>query len=287
VKILTVPNWSFGRDNGLLRLCRDYLETQAVEIHYVEGDVDHNRTVTGFSGEANAVGEALIGLADLILPSVDLNRHIGCHPRIGALDVCPFVPYDSLDGPALNAWIDGFAPQFSERFSLPIFLYERSEKGRHSGALPALRKAGFGGLLASELDTDFGPRRAHPEWGATVMGWRDFLVAVNLNLKEERAVVASNLAARIRSRRRDGDLQFKGVRALGFMLPSRGQSQLSLNLTQPNETYVDQVMQWGFDAARVLGIEVADTELIGVIRVRDMEHAMLLEPKREQIVEMR
>ena len=71
------------------------------------------------------------------------------------------------------------------------------------------------------------------------------------------------------------------------MLPSRGQSQLSLNLTHPNETYVDQVMQWAYDAARVLGVEVADTELIGVIRVRDMEHATLIEPKREQIVEMR
>lgn len=287
MKILTVPNWSFGRDKGLLRACRDYLEEQPVEIHYVEGDVDHNRTVTGFSGEADAVGAALTGLGELILPAIDLNRHIGCHPRIGALDVCPFVPYHSDDAAALNDWIDGFAAGFADKFGLPIFLYEKSEKGRHSGALPALRKAGFGGLLVADLASDFGPTKAHSNWGATVMGCRDFLVACNVNLKEERAVVASNLAARIRSRRRDGDAQFAGVRALGFMLPSRGQSQLSLNLTRPNETYVDQVMQWGYDQARILGVEVADTELIGVIRVRDMEHAMLIDPKREQIVEMR
>lgn len=287
MKILTVPNWSFGRDKGLLRTCRDCLADFPVEVHYVEGDLDHNRTVTAFSGEADEVGRALTALASLILPSIDLNRHVGCHPRIGALDVCPFVPYDSQEGPDLNQWIDGFAAEFSAAYGLPIFLYEKSEKGVHTGALPALRKAGFGGLLSSELDSDYGPRRAHPEWGATVMGWRDFLVALNLNLREERAVVASNLAARIRSRRRDGDAQFRGVRALGFMLPSRSQSQLSLNMTHPNETYVDQVLQWGFDQARVLGVEVADTELIGVIRVRDMEHATLIEPRREQILEMR
>lgn len=287
MRILTVPNWSFGRDNGLIRACRDLLEARSVEIHFLEGDLDHNRSVTAFSGEADVVRECLLELGDAILPSIDLNRHVGCHPRIGALDVCPFIPYDAGDSEELNHWVDEFAAEFSERFALPVFLYEKSEKGRHSRQLPSLRKGGFGGLIADEIDPDFGPRRAHERWGAAVMGQRSFLIAMNLNLKEERGVIASNLASRIRSRRRDDDAMFRGVRALGFMLPSRGISQLSMNLTKPNETYVDQILQWGFDAAARLGVTVEGTELIGVIRVRDMEHATLIEPRKEQIVEMR
>lgn len=286
MKILTVPNWSFGRDVGLLRSVRDLMDLRDVEVHFADSDLDHNRTVTAFSGEPEPVKQTLLDLADLILPSIDLNRHVGCHPRIGGLDVCPFIPYEEPDPVWMNTWIDGVAAEMAEKHEIPVFLYEKSEKGRHAGRLPALRKGGFGSLLSKDLEPDFGPNKAHKHLGAAVMGWRSFLVALNLNLHETQAVAAANLAARVRVRRKD-DPMLKGVRALGFPLPSQGLSQLSFNLTHPNETFIDPILTWATESAQRLGVEPAGTELIGVIRVKDMEHATLIEPRREQIVEMR
>ncbi|MFW5697985.1 MAG: glutamate formiminotransferase, partial [Fimbriimonadaceae bacterium] len=235
MRVLTVPNWSFGRDKSLLREFRDELEGRPVVIHYVESDVDHNRTVSAFSGEQDVVADALFALAEMAFPSIDLNRHLGVHPRIGALDVCPFVPLkvlsDEEEAAEFVAWIERFAESLADRHGLPVYLYERSEKGRHSSELPELRKGGFGSLLAHELNPDFGPREAHPRLGATVSGWRDFLVAMNVNLREDRADMAKTLARKIRIMRNDGDERFLGVRALGLMLATRGESQVSMNLT--------------------------------------------------------
>jgi glutamate formiminotransferase len=287
MKVLAVPNWSFGRDNGLLRQMRDEMELHDVEIHFAKSDLDHNRTVTAFSGEQDAVESCLFSLATLALPAIDLNRHLGCHPRIGGLDVCPFIPYEEPDAVEMNSWVDGVAARLAEEHEIPIFLYEKSEKGKHTEALPKLRAGGFGGLLAHDLDPDFGPKQAHSRLGATVMGWRDFLVALNLNLQEEHAIVSKNLAAKVRLRRRDGDKMFTGVRALGFQLPSQGISQVSMNLTKPNVTFVDPIIQWLSHAAKVVGVEDLGPELIGVIRARDMEHATVIQPDKAQIVEMR
>ncbi len=287
MKVLTVPNWSFGRDNGLIRRMVDLLEERPVEIHYLKGDVDHNRTVSAFSGEREAVADALLELCEMVLPSIDLNRHSGCHPRIGGLDVCPFIPFEQPDKDEFNQWVDSVAERVASEFELPIFLYEHSEKGRHASQLPALRKGGFGSLLAAELDPDFGPRQAHPMLGATVMGWRDFLIAMNLNLKEERPYAAETLARKVRGLRRDGDPRFVGVRALGFALPSRGMSQLSMNFTKPNQTYVDEILTWAFEAADRAGVVPDEPELIGVIRPRDLEHGMLISYEPNQVVDMR
>lgn len=288
MKVLTVPNWSFGRDKTLLRAFRDELESRPVEIHFLAGDVDHNRTVSAFSGEQEDVRAALLSLCELAMPAIDLNRHVGCHPRIGALDVCPFIPWTRPEDEAgFQDWIEGTAAEVADRFAVPVFLYERSERGRHSRRLPDLRKLGFGGMMDRDLDPDFGPTRIHPLNGATVMGWRDFLIALNINIVEDSPVFAQNLAAKIRTRRRDGDPLFDGVRALGFYLSSRRRSQLSMNLTKPDLTFVDQVLQWGFDAVKRLGTRDDGAELIGVIRAKDMEHATLVLVKPEQVVEIR
>lgn len=286
-KILTVPNWSFGRDTGLLRTFRDELESMEVDIHFLKGDVDHNRTVSAFSGSPSVVREALMRLSRIALPGIDLNRHMGCHPRIGALDVCPFIPWTEPDPEFMNSWVDSISQEFADEFEIPVFLYEKSEKGRHSKELPALRKAGFGGLLDQELSPDFGPTRTHKYNGVTVMGWRSFLIALNVNLMEDSPTVAQNLAQKIRIRRQDGDLLFKGVRSLGFALTSRRRSQVSMNLTKPDETYCDQIIEWVFNSARRAGAMPEEPELIGVIRVKDMEHATHIRPMKSQILEMR
>lgn len=288
MKVLLIPNWSFGRDKRLLAETKDALAAFAVEIHYCESDVDHNRTVTAFSGEFEVAASALDTLCELILPSIDLNRHVGVHPRIGALDVCPFIPLEApktkLRAQRFRDAIESVAAHLADKFEIPVFLFEKSERGRHEADLPALRKGGFGGLLERELDPDFGPHKAHPHLGATVMGWRDFLLAINSNLNTPDPVPAQRIAERIRQLRSDGDPRMLGVRALGFALASREMSQVSMNLTLPDLTPIDPVLEYIEIAADTMGVQIAYSELVGVIRSTDLEHTTRIHPRPEQVV---
>ncbi|HZH98712.1 MAG TPA: hypothetical protein VEX38_07050 [Fimbriimonadaceae bacterium] len=287
MRVLTVPNWSFGRDRDLLRVFENELAARDLRVHYLEGDIDHNRTVTAFSGELDHVFEALAAMSAEAFARIDLNRHLGVHPRIGALDVCPFVvlPEWSVDMAALLKRIEEFAGELAIQNDIPVFLYEKSERGRHEADLPALRKGGFGGLLGRELNPDFGPKHAHPRLGVTIMGARDFLIAMNVNLRTDQALVAKEIARRIRTLRLDGDERFLGVRALGFPLNSRGLSQVSLNLTLPDLTSPDAIVDWITREAARADIGVHGTELIGVIRQRDLKGATRLPVRPEQVVD--
>lgn len=283
MRLLTVPNWSFGRDRDLLRLFEDLL-TGWVTIHDLNSDVDHNRTVTAFSGEADVVFERLERLAEAAFERLDLNRHIGVHPRVGALDVCPFVRVSEEPYP-LATKIELFAQRLASRFDLPVFLYERSEKGRHAADLPTLRAGGFGGLLLrGDLGADFGPARAHPRLGATIMGERPFLLALNVNFHGDEVALAKRIAKDIRDMRQSGDDRFTGVRSLGFFLTSRSQVQVSINITQPDEVRVDPLIEWVMEQGRRHGLTFAGTELIGVIRESDVPFATRLKIRDSQVV---
>ena len=283
MRLLTVPNWSFGRDRDLLHLFEDLLSGWGLTIHFLESDVDHNRTVSAFSGDPEVVFERLERLAEAAFERIDLNRHVGVHPRIGALDVCPFLPLD-CGGYPLGLKIEAFGQRLAERFSLPVYLYEKSERGVHSKDLPHLRDGGFGGLLMKELSPDFGPPRAHKFLGATVMGERDFLIAMNVNFRSDRLDWVRSLAKKIREERAEGNPRFAGVRALGFPLASRHMIQLSMNLTCPDLTSPDSLIEYALEAARKGSVAHADNQLIGVIRDRDLPGATRLPIKKEQIV---
>lgn len=283
--LLAVPNWSFGRDNDLLRQFEERLRRPGLALHYLGSDLDHNRTVSAFSGLAADVGGALSDLCRLAFPRIDLNRHTGVHPRIGALDVCPFVdPTGSAEPDSLRDWVSSVASGLAEEFALPVFLYEKSEQGRHEADLPTLRRGGFGLLLERELKPDFGPARAHAQLGATVMGWRDFLIAMNVDIDEEDPGYAKETAKEIRRLRAGGDERFLGVRALGLPLPSREQSQVSLTVTLPDVTPLDPIVEWIRERASSSGVRTAGVELVGVVRDVDMEHATALAVKPEQVV---
>ncbi|HEY3782739.1 MAG TPA: hypothetical protein VGL56_16775 [Fimbriimonadaceae bacterium] len=287
MRILTVPNWSFGRERTLFRQFGDQFPGEGIALHYLEADIDHNRTVTAFSGEAELVFAKLEELCELAFGVIDLNRHIGVHPRIGALDVCPFVALPEWEVPfaELDQMVNNFGQNLALKYELPVFLYERSEKGRHEADLPSLRKGGFGGLIGKELRPDFGPKLAHPHLGVTILGVRDFLIAFNVNLQSEEPIIAKELAKRIRTLRLDGDERFLGVRALGFPLSSRQLIQVSLNLTLPDLTSVDPIVDWIQKAAAEADVKIAGTELIGVIRQRDVAGAKRLQVKPNQIVD--
>ncbi len=283
MRLLTVPNWSFGRDRDLLRLFEDLLTGWGLDIHFLASDVDHNRTVSAFSGDPEVVFERLERLAEAAFERIDLNRHMGVHPRIGALDVCPFIRLDPGNYP-LDLKIEAFGKRLAERFQLPVFLYEKSERGKHARELPQLRKGGFGGLLLRNIDPDFGPNRGHKFLGATVMGERDFLIAVNVNFKSDNLLFCQDLAKTMRTERNQGNPKFHGVRALGFPLASRQRVQLSMNLTQPDFTMPDAVIEYVLAAARRAALPHAENELIGVIRERDLAGATRLHVRPEQVI---
>jgi glutamate formiminotransferase len=171
------------------------------------------------------------------------------------------------------------AEQMATRFDLPVFLYEKSETGKHAADLPSLRKGQFEGLLKRPLDPDFGPARANPRLGATVLGVRDWLIAMNVNLPAGALTEARAIAGEMRVRRDSGDERFKGVRALGLPLERRALTQVSMNLTEPDAVSPDAIIDW--IAARE---EVVETELIGVIRESDTPRATKLRIQPRQIV---
>jgi len=251
--VLAVPNWS-GIDLPWPGL-------GGVSVHYRQGDPDHERTVTAYSGSADAVTEATLTLAAAWLPLIDLRTQHGVHPRIGALDVCPFV--GDCDVPMI-------AERFWQEFGVPVILYEQSAGGR---TLPDARRGMY--------PPDFGST-PHPEWGVTVMGRRPFLIALNLNLPTTDITIARRIAQAIRREREAGNPIFAGVRALGFRLASRGLTQVSMNLTQPDETPIDPILDWIEQDAGMAG----EPELIGVIRSRDLARATRLAIDPNQIADI-
>jgi glutamate formiminotransferase len=282
--LLTVPNWSFGRNRDLSQKFGIILGNPDINVHYFQGDADHNRTVTAFSGPVDEVEATLLSLCDVAFDAIDLNRHNGVHPRIGALDVCPFIARRGESDQAV-LFVEGFAEKLANRYGLPVFLYEKSEHGRHESDLPALRKGGFGGMLGKELHPDYGPTHAHPRLGATVLGVRDFLIALNVNLRTEDLQLARTIAKEMRSLRTEGDPRFLGVRALGLLLASKSQVQISMNLTLPDLVQIDSIVEWVQARAKKEKVPVAGTELIGVIRRKDMESATWLSVAPEQVLE--
>jgi glutamate formiminotransferase len=231
------------------------------------------------------------------------------------LDVCPFVPLPETpsrlpvlpasaeesatsSGPAtssgaasipperLLADVETFAAKVAGRFEVPVFLYEKSERGRHEADLPSLRKGGFGSLEGQELNPDFGPSHVHPQLGVSVIGIRDFLIAINVNLAGEDPDAAKAISQEIRTLRASGDHRFLGVRAQGFPLSSVGMSQVCLNLTLPDITPVDPIVEWVMGAAADRGRKYAKTELVGVIRRKDLGGASRLSINDAQVVDV-
>lgn len=289
--LLTVPNWSIGRERTVLRQVFDFLESAPVKVHYAEADIDHNRTVTAFSGTPENVKSTLFSIARIILPAVNLNRHTGVHPRIGGLDVCPFVPLPEPGDPHdLHEFVEQVGRELAVEFEIPVFLYEKSAVPGKTNTLPKIRKGGFGGLIGKSLSPDFGPSHIHPLIGATVLGHRDFLLALNVNFATDDPTgpeTVREIAETIRSKRQAGECNFAGVRALGFELAAQGISQVSMNITDPDLINLDQLIDFISEEAKSKGLVDGYTQLIGVIRDTDIEQSVKIAARTEQVVPTR
>jgi glutamate formiminotransferase len=262
-----VPNVSEGRRREVVeRLAAVFSPSSGVRLLDVSSDPDHNRSVFTLAGEPDPLHAALVAFYEAALEAVDLRSHEGVHPRVGAVDVVPFVPLGGTPMSAAVAAAERLGEAVAERFGLPVYLYEEAARRPQRRSLAEIRRGGLEGLTAKLADSvdwlpDFGPARLHRTGGATVVGARFFLIAFNALLDTPDVEVARAVARRVRES--GGGLP--AVRALGVFLASRNRAQVSMNLVDFRRTSVHAAFERVSREAGALGARVVETELIGLM----------------------
>ena len=263
VRLECVPNISEGRRRGVIEACVEAASTPGVRVLDVSSDPDHNRTVLTLLGEGDDLVRAVTALAAAAIDRIDVAAHSGVHPFLGALDVVPFVPLEARHMPAAVDAARRCADALAA-LDLPILLYGQAASGPGRAALADHRRGGLARLAermaSGEWPPDRGPSRLHPTGGVVCVGARPFLVAFNLLLDTDRLAAAKRIAASLR----ESGGGPPGVRALGFFLESRGQAQVSVNLTDCDRASLLDVVQSADELAAVDGVRVVETELIGL-----------------------
>ena len=274
-----VPNVSEGRDPVVIAaLAAAIRAVPGVRLLHVDPGADAHRTVFTFAGPAEAVGDAAIALARVVATRGDMRRQRGAHPRLGALDVCPFVPVRNVTLERCALLARRVASTIARDLALPVFMYEAAAFDQARRALPLLRRGEFEGLAHKITDPafcpDFGPGTPHPTMGAAIVGARPFLIAWNLSLDTTDEQLARTVAGRVRESgwisleqgsrvRRPGLL--KAVRAVGWSMPTYGHAQVSLNVLDFSVTPLHVAWQAVHDVAAALGARVIGSELIGMV----------------------
>jgi glutamate formiminotransferase len=261
-----VPNVSEGRRPEVVaRLAAAAASAPGVRLLDVSSDPDHNRSVLTLAGSAEALHGSLLALYDAAIAAIDLTRHQGVHPRLGAVDVAPFVPLGDTPMAAAVAAAERLAREVAERFALPVYLYEQAARRPGRRLLADIRSGGFEGLAARIAEPawapDFGPPRVHPGAGATVIGARFFLIAFNAVLDTADVAVAKAVARRVRES--GGGLP--AVRAMGVYLASRDRAQVSMNLVDFRRTPILTALDRVRSEAAALGARVVETEVVGLV----------------------
>ena len=261
--LLCAPNVSEGRDPAVLEaLVSAVQDRDGVRLIDWSADPDHNRAVLSYVGAPEAVLGATVALAETALARIDMQRHEGVHPRMGAVDVVPFV--------AVGGLAESEALEIAKRFGrhigslgVPVFYYERSAKRAERADLPTIRRGGYEGLAAKLKDPDWIPDEGsatfNPLSGATVTGVRPPLVRFNVNLATDDLEVAREIARTIRSS--GGGLPY--LRAIGLPLRGRGIVQVSMNLIRHRVTSIAMALEAVRSEAAGHGIEIVDTEILG------------------------
>lgn len=268
-----VPNFSEGRDASKLdRIVAAMASVSGVAILDRTMDRDHNRSVVTFAGPPQAVAEGAFRAVEAALHVIDLNRHAGVHPRIGATDVVPFVPVAGVSLQDAVGIAERLGGQIWERLHIPVYLYEAAARRPERVQLENIRRGQFETLrkqALSELERrpDIGGPEWHPTAGATVVGARRFLIAYNINLATPEVEIARRIAKAIRSS--SGGLPY--VKALGLPLASRNLTQVSMNLTDFERTPLHVVFEAVREEARRQGIQIVGSELVGLIPRKALE----------------
>jgi glutamate formiminotransferase len=264
--IKCVPNVSEGRRQEVIAAVAESLSSvpQALLANF-SADADHNRSVFTLLGTPAAIQEALLRGAERAIERIDLNAHSGAHPRIGAVDVVPFVPIENVTMEECRAVARDFGQRFVERFNVPVYFYEEAAQHEERRNLAHFRQAGFEFLREHSHEEfyrpDLGPTPLHPTAGATAVGARKPLAAFNVNLGTDDVTIAQRIARALRER--DGGL--RNVKALGVNLATRGMVQVSVNVVDPETTPLYRVLEnVRLEAARY-GVPVVESEIIGTL----------------------
>lgn len=260
-----IPNISEGRRLDLVEEFADIVRAvPGVTLIDYSSDASHNRSVFTFLGDPDQVMEAAFRFAKHAVEKIDLRVHEGEHPRMGAVDVIPFVPIRDMDMAECVERSKVLGKRIADELELPVFLYEESASAPHRKNLAAIRKGQFEGMAAKVLEDqwhpDFGGNRIHPSAGVVAVGARQPLIAFNINLDTSDVSIAKKIAKIIREK--DGG--FRAVKALGVMLEERNIAQVSINMCDYKQTPLYRVLEFvRFEAARY-GVHVVGTEIIGL-----------------------
>lgn len=261
-----VPNISEGRRLDIVEaMATSVREARGVHLLDQTSDPDHNRSVLTLAGAPTSLTAAVLALFDAAIAAIDLRTHRGVHPRVGAVDVVPFVPVGNVTMTTCVELARDTAAEVARRFEIPVYLYEEAAVSHERRNLADIRRGQFEGLTEKLQSPgwapDFGPRRPHPTAGATIIGARRPLVAFNVNLDTDQLDVAVAIARAVRHR--DGGLPF--VKAMGVPLVGRGLVQVSMNLTNVDVTPPHLAFEAVQAEARRRGVRVHGSELIGLM----------------------
>src|SRR5271170_2473603 len=267
-----VPNFSEGRDKAKVDAIVEAMKVDGVYLLDREMDSDHNRCVITLVGEREAIQEAAIRGVGKAAELIDLNVHTGAHPRMGAADVVPFIPIDGVTIEDCVAMANHVGEQIWQRFQIPVYLYEAAAATPERQNLENIRRGQFEGIR-DEIATnparkpDFGEPRVHPTAGATVVGARKALIAYNVFLNTPNVDIAKKIAKAVRFS--TGGLRF--VKGAGFLV--RGLAQVSMNLTDFEQTPVHRVFEFVKREAARYGVIPVSSEIVGLIPKKALESA--------------
>jgi glutamate formiminotransferase len=263
--IETVPNFSEGRDEALIAQIADcFKNVNDVKLLDVKPDKDHNRTVVTAIGEPEPLKECLYKAFEIAVDKIDLRKHKGGHPRMGAVDVVPFIPVRNSNMNECIALAKETAKTISEKYNLPVFLYEAAAASPDRQNLANIRKGEYEGMFEKIKDPkwkpDFGPAEVHPSAGASVFGAREYLIAFNINLATADIKIADKIARAVRG----SSGGFANVKGMGVELGGRGIVQVSMNLVNYKKTPIFRVFEAVRAEAARYGVNVVGSELIGM-----------------------
>ena len=267
-----VPNFSEGRDKAKVDAIVEAMQIPGVYLLDREMDADHNRCVITLVGERQAIQEAAIRGVGKAAELIDLTQHQGAHPRMGAADVVPFIPIDGVTLEDCVAMAKHVGAEIAKRFSIPVYLYEAAAATPERQNLENIRRGQFEGIRA-EIETnparkpDFGEAKVHPTAGATVVGARKALIAYNVFLNTAEVDVAKKIAKAVRAS--SGGFRF--VKGAGFLV--RGLAQVSMNLTDFEQTPIARVFEMVKREAARYGVTPVSSEIVGLIPKAALEQA--------------
>ena len=261
-----VPNFSEGRDlQKIDKIVAPFRSKQGVKLLDYSNDEDHNRLVVTVVGEPEPLRDAVLEAIGVAVELIDLNHHQGQHPRMGAVDVVPFIPIRGVTMEEAVALSKEVGEEVARRYNLPVFLYEKSASAPHRENLAAVRKGEFEGMAEKiklpEWHPDFGLAERHPTAGTVAIGARMPLVAYNINLNTPSLEIAHDIAKKIRFI--GGGLRY--CKAMGVELKDRGITQVSINMTDYTRTALYRAFELVRVEARRYGVSIVGSEIIGLV----------------------